>query len=1145
MRNKHGRSKNRPAFYTAAAASGAAALVVLAGLVAAVTPTTAAAAGSAGVSSAGLARAATRVTLITGDTVGVDTHGRVVGIRHGKGRTGIGYSVQRVDGHTLVIPSDAVRLLDGGQLDRRLFDVTQLVADHYDDTRRGQLPLIVSYQGSRDSQADAKQALTDADAHVKRQLPVLHGQAVTAAKQDSGQVWQALTDPAPHADGSVTTARGVDQVWLDARVTVAPQSSAGSAGDDGTGTAQMGAPDAWKAGYDGKGVKVAILDTGIDVTHADLKGKVVAAKDFSSSGTTDDYVGHGTHVASTIAGTGAASGGKYKGVAPGASLINGKVLDNSGSGEDSAIIAGMQWAVAQGAKVINMSLGGSDTYGTDPMEKAINDLSKSDGVLFAVAAGNSGPKDQTLDTPGSAASAITVAAVGHDDSLTSFSSRGPTADGALKPDISAPGLYIVGAKAKHGTIGDPSGTAGYVTMSGTSMATPHVAGAAAILAQEHSDWSGDRIKAALMGSAEPHADLTAYQQGAGRVDLTRGITASVVAEPASVDFGTQAWPHTDDTAVSKTLAYRNTGDKDVTLNLAASGAAGVFTVSPATLTVPAGGTASATVTADTRAGTKDGYYSGAVTATSADGTSSVRTPEVVNREPESYNLTIKTVGRDGKAPKYGATATLYSKETGQTVSPYDRDDDGDYKVTVRVPRGHYVLDDWIPDQDTDNAVLVAPDLNLTKDTTLVLDQRKTKKIKVTAPDPRAKGGDPVIKIASKGEGGASSYANYFYTSGYSFTLGQVGANAPKNTFMSQVSGVWSNGGGAKPQYHIVISHRGSFFDGLTQTVKASSMARVDMSMGSTVAGTAAEPDGQWQTPGFDELTGLGPNTVGTSRALPAGRVTLYVSTDADLRWQFHVSLHRDGANQAYMYLDGADFKRYQPGRTYQENWNQAVFGPVTSTSRVFLGAYRSGDDYALCTPLLSDGHVASDLGAKLHTVLSSGGTTYLDTTDDPCDQSESLTGLPQEKRTYRLAVTSQRSLSTYKVSDRVSATWTFTSQHTSATGAATRLPLSVVRFAPKLSLTATAKAGGRFDVPVVVQGPAAGKGQLKSLTVQVSYDGGRTWKRVAVRTQASGRRYVTLTHPARPGTVSLKADLADKDGNTYSGTINNAYRTVR
>jgi subtilisin family serine protease len=209
----------------------------------------------------------------------------------------------------------------------------------------------------------------------------------------------------------------VTQAWLDRRF---------RATDLDPNLTQIGAPAAWSAGLTGEGVKVAVLDTGIDTTHLDLRGgKVVAAADFAGSGSTTDRVGHGTHVASIVAGAGARSGGERRGVAFEASLVNGKVLDDFGFGSESGIIAGMEWAARQRARVVNMSLGGWPTDGSDPMSLAVDRLTARYRTLFVISAGNSGPGDQTVEHPGVSLSALTVGAVDVGDELADFSSRGP------------------------------------------------------------------------------------------------------------------------------------------------------------------------------------------------------------------------------------------------------------------------------------------------------------------------------------------------------------------------------------------------------------------------------------------------------------------------------------------------------------------------------------------------------------------------------------------------------------------------------------------------------------------------------------------------------------------------------------------------
>ncbi|MER7563674.1 S8 family serine peptidase [Streptomyces sp. NPDC097941] len=1123
---------------------GIAAVLALTGLTATATVTSAAPITSDGpptVSPGALTKPA-RVTLLTGDTVAVDGHGRVVEVRPGKGRKGIGYSVRHFAGHTYVVPLDATRLLGSGRLDRRLFDVTQLIKDGYDDTHRAQVPLIVSYKGSSRARQGARAALLATAAEVTHRLPAIHGDALTADKPNAGTVWRALTDSVG-GRAAMTAAPGIDRVWLDGRVRISAQDAV--APDPHGGVAQIGAPTAWRAGYTGKGVKVAVLDTGIDATHPDLQDRILKSRNFTDSGPADDRQGHGTHVASTVVGSGARSGGKYEGVAPGAELLVGKVLDDTGFGEDSGIIAGMQWAVAQGARVVNMSLGEVDTPDVDPLEKAVNDLSASSGALFVIAAGNSGPSDTTVGSPGSAAAALTVAAVNRDDKIASWSSRGPTADGHLKPDIAAPGVDIIAAKAAHGTEGNDEAP-GYVSMSGTSMATPHTAGAAAVLAQEHPDWTGERLKAALTASAKPLSGVTAYDVGAGRLDLTRAIETTVGSEPSSVDFGTpDPWPHNDDTRVTRAVTYRNDGSLPVTLDLGiiATGPdgetapSGMLTVSPARLTVPAGGTAQATVTADTRLGGADGLYSGVITA-HGDG-HSVRTAVAVDREVEAHTLTLVTTRRDGKRDNE-PDVTVAGLDTGKQFTPYDDGKARGGTVTLRLPRGRYAISAATITPAGQSVQLIAPHLVLDHDSTVALDGRKAKPVKVTAPDRRATLRDGQAVFAARGAEPAYDFSVGTSIDTHDSFLGQVGPNGPANSAIAQIGGVWQRTA-TSPSYALVTTRTGGFFNGLTRTFASTrGMARVNTSVATALTRAETAPNSWWSTPGRPSLDQVVSPLEGPLRPAPTSSVVQYLSVDHGMRWYLGARTQNGTDGEGVVAFTTP--RRFEPKRAYRVTLDGGVHGPIVTPAKV-VGGLRVGRYYALCVPMFSDGQGDSSYSAqvRVHTRLTSGSKVIGDFTEDTCPNTYS--NLPAGTARFKLSVTADRSRG-YRISDHVEGVWTFTSANTPETQVVA-WPLSVVRFHPELSLTGTAKAGARITVPLSLQGPAAAKGHLRSLRVRVSYDGGRTWKPVTVHGAASGKAYLALTNPKRPGTVSFRADLADTAGSTYTGTIRNAYRTVR
>ena len=652
------------------------------------------------------------ITLVTGDVVhwtdgvgGQDT----VTVDRPEGATG-GVHVRQAGEDLYVIPDEASALLAAEKLDRRLFNISTLVEMGYDDRRSGGIPLIATYAaGTGRSLPTAPRGSTKV-----RTLESVHGMALKAGKDDARAFWNDIT----RTRKSRSLDGGIAKLWLDGKVEAALKDS----------VPQVNAPQAWAEGFDGKGTTVAVLDTGIDATHPDVKDRVKQSRSFVPGEEVVDGNGHGTHVASTIAGSGAASDGANKGVAPAADLIVGKVLSNEGSGADSGIIEAMEWAKAEGADVVSMSLGSSiPDDGGDPMAQAVDALSADGGPLFVIAAGNAYGAG-TIGSPGSAASALTVAAVDKQDRRADFSSMGPLVRSyGLKPDLSAPGVDINAAASQS----VPGIDGMYQSMSGTSMATPHVAGAAAVLKQRHPEWSGQRIKDALMSSSKLLPDHTPYEQGTGRLDVKAAVDTTIEAT-GSVEVASYDWPHSAQDAVAeRTLTYRNTGDEDVTLRLATDTDAAAYTLSTPELTVPAGSTAAAVLSIDPSRIANDTRFSGQVLATDPSGATVAHTGFAVNKERELHNLTLRLRDRDGE-PMDGTVvlAALGDTELGLVQVSGE--------TTLRLPPGNYTA--WTSaDVDGDRsdskavAFLSAPETILDKATTVTLDASKARRVSVRTP----------------------------------------------------------------------------------------------------------------------------------------------------------------------------------------------------------------------------------------------------------------------------------------------------------------------------------------------------------------------------------------------------------------------------
>ncbi|MEV0586799.1 S8 family peptidase [Nonomuraea sp. NPDC050310] len=633
-----------------------------------------------------------RVTLVTGDVVTVrqaDQGRRAVEVRPGPGRERMGFHTTEEDGELRVVPVDMVPHLAAKRLDPALFAVSDLIEQGYDDAKTSKLPLLLLNESKGESFAAASGT----------PLPSIGGRAVQADKATIGKLWN------PSA-----LSQGAARIWLDAKVKVALDHS----------VPQVGAPEAWRAGFDGKGVKVAVLDTGVDATHPDLAGRVKQAEVFTGEPSAADGNGHGTHVAATIAG-----GDGKKGVAPGAELIIGKVLGDDGSGSTSGVIQGMEWAAASGASVINMSLGGEATDGTDPLSQAVDSLTESTGALFVVAAGNDG-QSYSVGSPGAATSALTVGAVDRNDAVADFSSRGPRLDDAPKPDLTAPGVAIVAARAAGTSMGQPVDER-YTAASGTSMATPHVAGAAAILKQRHPDWRADQIKNALIGSARIVDGQLVDDAGAGRLDVARALRQGVTAT-GSVNLGKHE--KGGSTAAEGTIAYRNGTDAPITLALSST-LQGVALSAPS-VTVPAGGTAEVQVRADLAA-LPYGRYGGHVVATA--GAETVHTTIALTWTGPQHTVRFTAVDAAGN-PTGADTISMFGATRLDDLLTWLPQDG----LTVEVAEGTYMTQvlnlagGWGRMHPRDGLVVI-PELKVDRDMEVLIDFRKTTPVTVKVSEP--------------------------------------------------------------------------------------------------------------------------------------------------------------------------------------------------------------------------------------------------------------------------------------------------------------------------------------------------------------------------------------------------------------------------
>ena len=315
----------------------------------------------------------------------------------------------------------------------------------------------------------------------------------------------------------------------------------------------VNADQAWQQGATGRGVTVAILDSGVamDPDLVQPTNRILASVNFADQRVTRDPGGHGTHVAGIVAGNGTRSAGEFVGIAPDANIVDVRVLDSTGSGRISSVVRGIEWVVAHQAayqiRVINLSLGAPVTvsYRTDPLSAAV-EIAWQRGLVVVAAAGNTGPQRDTVVSPGTDPYVITVGATDDagtvdrgDDTLAPFSAWG-TSDGHVKPDLVAPGRRIVSLRVPGSALDTlfpdrvvtAQNGATYIRLTGTSMATPVVSGAVALLLERRPDLTPDQVKALLTQTTQSYGQNSGVTlpdpsaDGSGLLDVASAISAA-------------------------------------------------------------------------------------------------------------------------------------------------------------------------------------------------------------------------------------------------------------------------------------------------------------------------------------------------------------------------------------------------------------------------------------------------------------------------------------------------------------------------------------------------------------------------------------------------------------------------------------------
>jgi subtilisin family serine protease len=1084
------------------------------------------------------AEASYTITLITGDQVEVQQY------EGGKQEVNIepaerdGYEANfekmELNGEDLyVIPDDMLQYIPE-KLDRELFNITKLIDQEFDDARTDNIPIIITMDDNVANQSVRSLNTTFADSS---NLTSINGLAAEVSKDNTESLHEALFTTSSNTLQTTNLFSNIEKIHLDQMVEVELEDS----------VPQIGAPEAWDAGYDGTGLTVAVLDSGIDEGHPDLDGKVIASQNFSSDDTTDDLHGHGSHVAATIAGSGDASDGLRQGVAPGADLINAKVLNSAGSGAISDIIEGMEWAAQEGASILNMSLGGGVTDGTDPMSDAVNSISEEHNVLFVVSAGNSGPGDESVTSPGSADYALTVGAFDKDGELASFSSRGPRiGDYAITPQIAAPGVAIQAARADGTSMGTPIDDY-YTAANGTSMAAPHVAGVAALYAQkqqDEGDFDAEIVKSALVSTAGPNEDYTVFEQGGGLVDAERALTQEVFSETATLDMGFFEFPHDDLEPVTDTITYHNAAEEDITLELSVDVQdpdafpvpEGMIELSDEEITVEAGETAELEVTVDPSLG-ELGLYGGYITAASADEEALIHTPIGFYKEPESYDLTVEGITRNDQVPLGPSRVSVMNAMDSTIFSDYNvtftEQDEGE--ITFRVEAGTYNINSMLytyesaedPTVTSEVAMINEPMVEVYEDTNVALDAGDAYPVTVEVEDEAEldrfslayhRAAEELGSITSSYSFiGGADFGVYAYTPTEPITLGEFG-------FYTQWEFLSPDA-----YYNLVLDD--AIVSDTHYDIANDELAQFDTKYHAQQPGDEySRFQHKWRPYEFASFA------VSKRMDLPQERMEYFVADDT--RYRSTIAPSEEWPGGVELRHETTEFEV----GLHERNWYKQAMQPgiIPGSSPVYRED--SNLEIFLYEYTDADGHHSTGAPDANPVFRVYENDELIEETDRP----RGTFPLASDESEIRLELEMDADKAWSPYSSYTSTNWEFDVEEPGADEQFTA-PMLFINHDLNLNIYNASVRDGDHDVNFEVSHqPGAETAAIEGANVSVSYDDGNTWQELQeVEHLGDDEFNASLNHenlPENSGFVSLKIEAWDADGNSIEQEIIRAYR---